>query len=230
MPAQLTRIRRPRAVDAVYEVLRERILSSQFKPGERLHIDELSTKLGVSLTPVQHAIHQLAAEGLVEVRPRKGTFVARLSPQHVEETFEIRTALECLAAEQAVERITEEELQRVRQLLEALGKPVRTPEDRKAHERDNSEFHRAIIQASGNQRLSEMYEELNAHLQIGRIHAGSDDGTNRLAQEHEEHRQIVAALERRDAPALVPALRQHILRAKNALTASLRATSEQQAP
>jgi DNA-binding GntR family transcriptional regulator len=225
MPVQLPRIKRKRAVDAVYEILRDRILSSQFMPGERLNIEDLATKLGVSFTPVQHAIHQLAAEGLVEVRPRKGTFVARLSPRDVEETFEIRTALECLAAEKAVQFISKEELAEIRRLLDSLRRPVRNRDDRKAHERDNSEFHRAIVRASGNQRLMEMYEELHAHLQIGRIHSGADDGSSRLAQEQAEHEAIVAALEDRDAPVLVAALRRHITRAKDALTASLRAST-----
>src|SRR6266704_2236481 len=98
---ELTKIRRERAVDAVYEALRQAIVSSLMKPGERLKVDELAQKLGVSLTPVRSAIQQLANEGLVEIRPRSGTFVASLSPRDVEETFEIRCALECLAGEKA---------------------------------------------------------------------------------------------------------------------------------
>jgi len=222
---QLPRIKRQRAVDAVYEVLRDRILSSQFKPGERLHIVDLATKLGVSFTPVQHAIHQLSAEGLVEVRPRKGTFVASLSTKDVEETFDIRCALECLAAEKAVSNITHDQLASIKQLLASLGRPVASRDDRKSHERDNSEFHRAIVAASGNQRLVEIYEGLNAHLQIGRVHAGSDDGSGRLAQEHAEHEAIVQALDRRDGAALVAALRQHINRAGKALSDSLRSSA-----
>ncbi|MBK5294790.1 MAG: GntR family transcriptional regulator [Acidobacteriia bacterium] len=222
---QLPRIKRQRAVDAVYEILRDRILSSQFKPGERLHIDDLSAKLGVSFTPVRHAIHQLAAEGLVEVRPRKGTFVASLNNKDVEETFDIRCALECLAAEKAVSHITPDQLAAIKQLLVSLSRPVVTREDRKSHERDNSEFHRAIVAAAGNQRLVEIYEDLNAHLQIGRAHTGSDDESSRFSQEQAEHVAIVEALDRRDSAALVRALRQHISRAGKALSDSLRASS-----
>src|SRR3954451_19915728 len=119
---ELVKLQRQRAVDAVYEALREGILGHLFKPGERLHVDELSEKLGVSLTPVRNAIQQLATEGLVEIRPRSGTFVASLSVQDVQETFEIRCALECLAGEKAVENISARELKRLRDLLRSLRK------------------------------------------------------------------------------------------------------------
>src|SRR6266699_5612982 len=145
---ELTKIQRERAVDAVYQALRQAIVTSLMKPGERLNVDELAAKLGVSLTPVRSAIQQLATEGLVEIRPRSGTFVASLSPQDVEETFEIRCALECLAAEKAAANIGPRELKRLNELLRSLRKPIRSDEDRNAHERDNSELHRIIVEAA----------------------------------------------------------------------------------
>jgi DNA-binding GntR family transcriptional regulator len=82
---ELAKIQRERAVDAVYHALRQAIVSSLMKPGERLNVEELAGKLGVSLTPVRSAIQQLATEGLVEIHPRSGTFVASLSAQDVED-------------------------------------------------------------------------------------------------------------------------------------------------
>jgi len=220
---ELAKIQRERAVDAVYQALRQAIVSSLMKPGERLNVDELAQKLGVSLTPVRSAIQQLSNEGLVEIRPRSGTFVASLSPQDVEETFEIRCALECLAGEKAAANISPQALKRLHELLRALRKPVRNEEERKAHERDNSELHRAVVEASGNRRLLEMYEALNAHIKIARIHSAEANWPVRMQQEESEHEEIVAALEKRDTGALVKALRKHIYRAKDALVATLRA-------
>jgi DNA-binding GntR family transcriptional regulator len=219
---ELEKIQRERAVDAVYQALRQAIVSSLMKPGERLNVDELAQKLGVSLTPVRSAIQQLANEGLVEIRPRSGTFVASLSPQDVEETFEIRCALECLAGEKAAANIPPQALKRLHELLRLLRKPVRNEEDRKAHERDNSELHRIIVEAAASRRLLEMYEALNAHIKIARIHSAEANWPVRMQQEESEHEQIVAALERRDTDALVKALRKHIYRAKDALVATLR--------
>ena len=219
---ELAKIQRERAVDSVYQALRQAIVSSLMKPGERLNVDELAQKLGVSLTPVRSAIQQLANEVLVEIRPRSGTFVASLSPQDVEETFEIRCALECLAGEKAAANITPAALKRLHELLRLLRKPVRNGEDRKAHERDNSELHRTIVAAAANRRLLEMYEALNAHIKIARIHSAEAIWPVRMQQEESEHEQIVAALEQRDTDALVKALRKHIYRAKDALVATLR--------
>ena len=218
---ELTRLQRPRATDEVYEALRQSILGSVFKPGQRLQVEEISLQLGVSLTPVRHAIQQLAAEGLIEVRPRSGTFVAQLNSRDVEETSDIRCALECLAAESAVQRITDAELGEFRRLLERLGRPVRNERDRKQHEEDNRHFHRLLMECSGNRRLAEMYESLNAHLQIAHIHSRKTDWAARLPVEHAEHEEIVAALGERNLRRVQQALRVHILRARQSLAAGL---------
>jgi len=222
---ELTRISRERAMDAVYKALRQAILSGVLRPGERLNVDELADKLGVSLTPVRHAVQQLASEGLVEIRPRSGTFVASLTPRDVEETFDLRCALECLAAERAVESIGAQELRRLKELLKSLRKPVRSEEDQRNHERNNAEFHMILIRASGNRRLREMYEALNAHIKIARIHFSETDWLSRLREEQAEHEAIVAALERKRVAEVVQALRQHIYRARDALVAAIQQSS-----
>jgi GntR family transcriptional regulator, rspAB operon transcriptional repressor len=218
---QLPRIQRERAVDTVYELLHRAIVSYSIRPGERLNIEELAEELGVSLTPVRGAIQQLATEGLVEIRPRSGTFVASLTVQDIEETFKIRCALECLASEDAIENLGNEEVRRLKKLLRSLRKPVRDDEDRKTHERDNWQFHQVLIQASKNRRLIEMYEALNAHIKIARIHAGDANWQARLQNENAEHEAIVSAIERSNLADLRKALRKHIYRAKDELVSAL---------
>lgn len=217
---------RRRATDEVYDILRASILDHRFGPGERLFVDQIAGRLGVSLTPVRNALQQLATEGLVEIRPRSGTYVASLTDADISDTFEIRRALECLAAEGAVTRITEEALQQMRQLVSQLAEPVETEADRLRHEQDNSAFHRLIIEASGNRRLAAMYEDLKAHLQIVRVHSLSvRDSMDRLPEERREHEEILAALEARDGERAVRALSRHIERARTALMASLQQSS-----
>lgn len=82
----LGRIERRRAVDDVYQAIREAILDRRFPPRMRLNVEELALQLGVSLTPVRSAIQLLAAEGLVDVHSRSGTFVATISRRELEET------------------------------------------------------------------------------------------------------------------------------------------------
>ena len=218
---ELTRLKRQRATDEVYEALRQSILGHSFAPGQRLQVEEIAVKLGVSLTPVRHAIQQLSTEGLIEIRPRSGTFIAQLTARDVEETSDIRCALECLAAETAVQRATDREIAEMRSLVSRIAAGVSTEQDRNKHEQDNLRFHRLLMEYSGNRRLAEMYESLNAHLQIARVHSQEADWAARLEVEKLEHEAIVAALAARDLPRLQEALRNHILRGRQSLVAGL---------
>jgi DNA-binding GntR family transcriptional regulator len=226
----LTPLRKKRATDEVYESLRAAILTRLFVPGQRLLSDELARELGVSLTPVRHALNQLAVEGLIEVHPRSGTYVASMSAEEVAETFEIRAALEALAAARAVKRVSETDLEQFEGLLKRLAVPVRTEEDRKRHESANLDFHRKLFEIAGSKRLLEMYESLHAHIQIARIHA--QEGSNiaalrpRFSQEQQEHEAIVKALRQKSAAKLEAALREHISRAEASLLGALRTSLE----
>lgn len=220
----LTQLKRQRASDEVYESLRQAILTAMFAPGERLQVETIANKLGVSITPVRSAIQQLATEGLIEIRPRSGTFVATLTPEDVFETSEIRCALECLAGELAIPRLTDDDVAQFRSLLKSMGVPVETPKARRTHEQDNTRFHKLLIACSGNRRLIEMYESLNAHLQIARLHGRDEDWKKRLSMESAEHEEIVAALEERNVPRVREALHRHILRATSSMIATLKQT------
>jgi DNA-binding GntR family transcriptional regulator len=213
----LPKLDRTRASDSVFEVLRDSILTRVFRPGDRLDVKAVATQLGVSPTPVKDAINRLAAEGLIDIHPRSGTYVAEISPQAVAETFEIRRALECLAAETLVPRLTTELDSRFEQLLDALEHPIDDESSRRFHDERNVELHLLIVEASGNQRLLELYRSLNAHLTIARIHLRNRPDDARLEKERREHRAIVDAIRARNAKALVAALGQHIKRAGQAL-------------
>jgi GntR family transcriptional regulator, rspAB operon transcriptional repressor len=218
----LPRLPRSRASDSVFEILRENILGRGFRPGDRLDVRALAGQLGVSATPVKDAINRLAAEGLVEIRPRSGTFVAELAADAVAETFEIRRALECLAAEGVIAHLTPDLLSRFRDIVDAMDRPVSSERDRTEHERKNVELHSLLVETSQNRRLAELYRSLNAHLTIARIHSRRRPDRERLEHERREHRAILAALEARDTAALVSALDRHIRRAGGALVGDLR--------
>jgi DNA-binding GntR family transcriptional regulator len=220
---QLPTLQRERAIDAAYNALRHAIVTHQLTPGSRLNVEALAGQLGVSLTPVRGAIQRLATEGLVEIHPRSGTYVASLSVEDIRETFQIRGALECLAGELAAASITPPELRHLKSLLQQLRTPLHDQADRDLHEQLNSDFHQAILRASGNRRLQEMYDALNAHIKIARIHASEAGWAARQRQETAEHQTILKALEAHDPEAASDALRRHIHRAMNALLAALRA-------
>jgi DNA-binding GntR family transcriptional regulator len=217
----LAKIEQRRATDEVHHALRDAILTRVFSPGQRLNVEDLAANLGVSFTPVRQALQLLAAEGLIVIQPRSGTYVATLSRRDVEETFDIRQALECLAAETAVVNATEDDLAAARDILARLAIPVQSETDRAQHETANSELHQMIVRLSGNRRAAEMYDSLHAHLTIARLHRAGDSWQSRLTSEHAEHEQIVDAFCRRDSRDLQVALRKHIGRAKRSLVSEL---------
>lgn len=221
MKSTLTALKRERASDSVYQTLRDCILSQEFQSGERLNVKELATTLGVSLTPVKEAINRLAIEGLVAINPRSGTYVTEISSEELAETFELRMALECLAAEKCVERITDEELREIEELVRGLDGPVRTDRERKVHERRNHEFHDRIVSLSGNRKLIDTYRSLNAHIKIARVHYSREGWEGRIELERKEHNQIFRALRRRDRDGVVRILRTHIQRASQSLIEDL---------
>jgi DNA-binding GntR family transcriptional regulator len=219
---RLPTLHRQRTSDSVYDALRSAILSRSFAPGQRLNVHELAADLGVSLTPVKDALTRLEAEALIYIRPRSGTFVTAVSPDDVAEAFEIRCALECLAAEKAMTRASEGDVNGLRALAIEISEPPDAEAARLTHAARNIDFHKRIVGLSGNRRLVQMYESLDAHIQIARIHLRLGDWKTRVQAEREEHLAIVEALERRDGAALVASLRHHILRAAESLVRDLR--------
>jgi DNA-binding GntR family transcriptional regulator len=203
MKLKIAQLKIQRASDSVFQILRESILTQVFHPGERLDIKDLTTKLGVSLTPVRDAINRLAAEGLVEIRPRSGTFVTELSADEVADTFDVRMALECLAAEKMMSRNSTQHVGVFRELIADLEKPVTTERERIFHERKNVELHNLIVELSENRKLIDIYRGLNAHIKIARIHYSREGWTQRIEQEKAEHRTILDAIENRDLASLV---------------------------
>lgn len=227
----LVPLKKKRATDEVYESLRAAILARDFVPGQRLLADELGEQLGVSLTPIRHALQQLAVEGLVEIHPRSGTYVASISAEDLAETFEIRLTLEILAGKKAVANWNDDAGQKIAALLKSLAKPVRNEAGMKQHEALNLEFHFALFDVAGSRKLRDLYQSLNAHIQIARIHATEGPGfpalRAQLAQDEQEHEAIFQALRRRSFPELEVALRTHILRAQDSLIKAVGAKEAQ---
>jgi DNA-binding GntR family transcriptional regulator len=135
--------------DVVTAELRRLILQGDLVPGERLVEDRLAERLGVSRNPVREAIRVLAAEGFVEVTPRRGAAVSRLSPEEAEELFDVRVALEGLSARLATRKITPAGATRLRDLLDAAHRAM--DEGRFAEVSDlNTTFHATIAELAGN--------------------------------------------------------------------------------
>lgn len=215
---------RQRISDYVYEEVLRAILDERFRPGERLSIPDLANEMDVSQMPVRQAMDRLAEEGLVEVRPRSGTFVAEPEERDIADTFDLRRALDGLAAETAVLHVTDKDITYLDATVDRMDEYAAAGNaGMQDHDRLNWEFHLFIVRLAGNEKLYEMYQQLNAHLKIASIHVSNHDWADRVPLAQREHREMVRALARRDANSLAMVLAEHVERAKNALISDIRA-------
>jgi DNA-binding GntR family transcriptional regulator len=189
--------------EQVYETLRRRVLRREPGPGEKLSLHELATELGVSRSPVHHALTRLVSEGLVSVKPRRGYYVTPVTPTTVSDGYDVRLALELHAAERAVGNIDPERLARLRTLMEDSEAAISQENWHSA----NAAFHEFQVDLAGNRMLSHAYRELWVNLMMQVIRGGSLGGGEIVAR---EHRTIVETFEAEDQAAAQQAIRTHI--------------------
>jgi DNA-binding GntR family transcriptional regulator len=146
--------KRHTAVD-VYGAIKERILTGQFKPGNKLSDQELATGLGVSRTPVRHTLNRLAQEGLLDESKGKGYYVADLDAQQVADLYALREVLEAHAVRLAAERATPSNIEELIEVLATLEKLSEDLSKRGEEIRVGLKIHEIIARASGDAFLHE---------------------------------------------------------------------------
>jgi DNA-binding GntR family transcriptional regulator len=189
--------------EQVYDELRSRVLTRQHRPGAKLSLHALAAELGVSRSPVHHALTRLVSEGLLTVRPRCGYFVMPVTARAVAEGYDVRLALELLAAERAVESVDASQLARFGELLDTTDAAISHEEWDAA----NAAFHEFQIDLAGNALLSRFYRELSVNLMMQVIRGGHVEGHANLVT---EHRHIVEAFVAGMLGAAERAIREHI--------------------
>lgn len=150
-------------VEKLSETLTEAIVEGVFKGGDKLIEADLQAQFGISRSPIRETFRVLEKKGLVEIIPRRGTFVKSISKRDIEEHFPVRSVLEGLAAKEAFDRISAREIEEMSSCLNKMKKAVTKNEALdyfKAHFR----FHEIFIQASGNQLLIDMLQNLRMHM------------------------------------------------------------------
>lgn len=213
--------------DRAYDILRDAILRREFPPGYRLDFDELQARLEISRTPLQEALSQLAAEGLVTTIPYRGTYVTELVGRDLAERFAIRELIEVGISDQIVANLTDADLRHLQALHERMGTMIRSggdAADYMAFLELDMQFQRAIVAVSGNQQLIQIYDGLNLKLQMAMVFYLESD--KRFAQIQREHGDTLAALQARDVAAFCRAARAHIRSSKDAVVERVLAKAE----
>lgn len=193
--------------EKVFNVIRQSILEGRYKEGDVIRETVIASELNVSRTPVREAIRQLELEGLVHSIPNKETVVAGVSREDVQDIFMIRNRLEGLAGRRAAERITQEELEEMEEVL-ALTEFYIAKNDIDHINALDHRFHHIIYKATKSKILRHMLSDFHSYVQKTRKESIAAPG--RAKQLLEEHTDIYKAIKNRDAEKVENLINQHV--------------------
>ena len=201
------RIRRNSLHREVIERLRDMIVEGELAPGQRIAEGKLCEEFGISRTPMREALKVLASEGLVELRPNRGTRVTEITPQEIGELFEVVSGMERMAGELAAERMSEKDLDRLRALNERMERHF---ENGQRHEyfKLNQQVHNMIVELAGNSVLSATHASLMVKARRARYFAIMSQ--DRWEESVREHAQIIEAFAARDAQTAGKLILKHV--------------------
>jgi len=194
----------------IYSTIFTSIVEGNYKRNERLKEAQLAKDFGVSRTPIREVLQQLAQDGMVEIIPNRGAIVKPLTPDDIEEIYEIRKHLELLALDFAIHRLN---LDRLSELKERITSIPEIDNFKEASESDR-ELHRYIIESSHKKRLINMVNQLLRLMQHFRYIGFHDpEITKRVTGEHLE---LIDALILRDLGKAKMLLADHLENSKKA--------------
>lgn len=193
--------------DQVVSRVRDLIIEGKLEPGSRIDESLLIEELGVSRTPFREALRTLAAEGLVIVRPSKGSIVRKLTAKDVFSMLQVLANLEKLAGELACEHASDDDIAALVALHEQMMQHYRE-RDRMPYYKLNQEFHTRLAALSDNETLQEMQANIQARLK--RIRYIGNEKPEYWAGAVADHEAMVKALQARDGQRLGDAMASHL--------------------
>ena len=197
--------------DQIFEQLETDILSGKYQRGEILTEMKLSENMGVSRTPVREALRRLAQEHLIE-DSGKGSVVLGITKEDLQDIYTIRQNVEGIAAYRAAERITDEQLKELRDLLD-LQEFYATKNDADHIKGVDNHFHELVYRYSGS---TVIYDTLTPlHKKVQKYRKTSVENKERAKQSLIEHRELLNALEAHDAELAQKVVTQHVINAYN---------------
>lgn len=180
----------------VADRLRNQIYQHELKPGDAIDEMALCERYGISRTPLREALKVLSSEGLIELKPRKGSFVRSMDITELNDMFPVMAVLEGLCAREAVDNCTPEDLKKLEDMHDRLEQFAAAGDIDNYYEQ-NFVFHQAVQDLSGNRTLQRIIGDLRKILRLARHMQLTMPG--RLEASIEEHRQIMLAFRKHDA-------------------------------
>lgn len=183
------------------------IFSGEVRAGQRLNEVEIARRLNVSRGPVREALRSLEEAGLVRFEKNRGAAVRMISQVEAMHIYEVRGCLEQLACQRLAGRITPEQIEELRGLVERMEAPAKS-RDAAAFHPLNMKFHELLVEFAGNGELVSVYRRLVGSLSLFRRHTLAQEGS--LAESNVEHGAILAHLSSHDAKAAGQVMHHHI--------------------
>lgn len=213
-------------IQIAHQFIRERILSGEFAPGDALAAKHLAEMIGVSRTPVRDALRQLETEGLIEINPRQEARVKKAGYEELRDIWELRIALETHAATLAAIRHSEEDIERLEDLMRAMVQAIDAIDQASDEEakwnhhqqlaQSDIRFHMAIMEASHNQLIRAEVDRFRVihDIVLPVIKRPSQSRLIKSKTDNMEiwqsHKTIVDALRQRDEMATYAAMKEHL--------------------
>ena len=195
----------PRALyQEVAERLRQQIFARELEPGSWIDEQKLAAEYGISRTPLREALKVLAVEGLVTMKVRRGAYVTEMSRDDVAQVYHLLGLLEADAAGEVARKGSEAQVAELRRLHDQLERQVK---HRDAFFATNEAFHLKLLDFAGNRWRTQIVDDLRKVMKLNRHHSLFRQG--RLASSLAEHRELMKAIEARDARAATRLMRSH---------------------
>jgi DNA-binding GntR family transcriptional regulator len=210
-----TRLAERALYEQVADRLRQRILAHTLAPGSWIDEQALAADYGISRTPLREALKVLAAEGLVTMKLRRGAYVTEVSERDLSEVFHLLALLESDAAQVAARRASGDELRELRAIHDELEASVH---DRERFFAANERFHMRLLEIADNRWRIQLVADLRKVMKLNRHQSLLRQG--RIEASLQEHRRLMAALEKRDAERAQALMRAHLDAGREAATLS----------
>jgi DNA-binding GntR family transcriptional regulator len=189
----------------IYKELKKRIVFLDYKPKQVLSIKELAKEFGVSAVPIREVLILLETEKLIHIIPNNGIYVTDISFQELKDVFEVRLFLIGLAGRLAAQRVTPEELNKMKELL----KKIEQEKDRKRLIQLDAEFHDLINYSSKNETLADTLKNLRNR--IGRLWFFAKEHDTYSLQIPKDFEELIKALEKNDQNKCEEILKNHAI-------------------
>lgn len=193
--------------DEIVDIIRDRILKGEYRIGEKIKENQIATEFKVSRTPIREAFKQLESEGLIDYIPNRGCFAKGFTRQDIEDIYAVRRALEIMAVEWAVIRISDEQIGALQEQSELMEFYTAKRDSDKVLEL-NSAYHDIIYDAAGSRFMAQILRSYKEYIEQTRKVILYEQAY--LVEILEEHKKILDAIIARDIEGAKMAMGDHL--------------------